>query len=254
MQTRRFAMAGVVILLGLATAGCGIFGGGNRKGPDHIDDLLTRIEKVHIQCELSDASAHDAMVALENLTSREFVGDPVVAYDELVKAVDLCERRSKDLKSAVAPMKEAAEPFFDRWANDLSGFSNMSLRLRSQARLEETLERYESLVGVLDPTLEGLKEYTEELRDHVLFLGNDFNASSVAAIEPGVRELGVTSNEVRAQLDACLSAAEDYVRAAALPGQMETAVSEAHSQRGATTDVPASGGSIRSSSVADRVR
>ena len=135
-----------------ALAGCSVFGGGKQKaGPSQVDDLLTRIERVHIECELSQKSVSDAVLALEVIVARDFAGDPVLAFNSFTKAVEASERQANKLAAAIRPMKSTARPFFDRWAANLSSFKSMDMRLRSQTRLENTLARYDAILAAVTP-------------------------------------------------------------------------------------------------------
>lgn len=228
MKNRNSAVTFLLLLPLLTTlAGCGVFATKEKVGPRQVDDLLGRIERVHIECELAEQGVRDALAALHAIVSPDFGGDPVTGYAEFVSAVEKSEKHSNDLKAAVDPMKRAAGPFFEQWASNLSGFSSMDMRLRSQARLEATLERYDTIVATVEPTQEKLEVFNSTLRDHLLFLGQDFNAAAVAELSSEVDSLTREADLLDASFGNCLVAAQDYVRSAALPGQVELAQRQA---------------------------
>lgn len=228
MKNRNSAVMLLLLLPLLTTvAGCGVFAKKDKVGPRQVDDLLGRIERVHIECELAEQAVRDALAALHAIVSPDFGGDPVAGYAEFVAAVEESEDHFDDLKAAVEPMKSAAGPFFEQWASNLSGFSSMDMRLRSQARLEATLERYDTIVATVEPTQEKLAVFNKKLRDHVLFLGQDFNAAAVAELSHEVNSLTREADQLDAAFGDCLVAAQDYVRSAAMPGQVELAQRQA---------------------------
>ncbi len=64
------------------------------------------------------------------------------------------------------------------------------------------------------------EEFNRDLRDHSLYLGNDFNAESVALIEPGLRALIASSKSINAQFADSTDACKEYVRKTASRGQV----------------------------------
>jgi hypothetical protein len=218
--------------LALGTAACStvsgvtsgfksVFSSSSEVGPDKVDDLLSRIERVYVECELSQQSSRSALEALESLVSADFSGDPVAAYTKFLQAAESSRDQADALKASVGPMKEAAGPFFDKWATDLAQFSSMDMRLHSQNRLTATRDRYEAILAAVEPAMASYRAYNATLSDHVLFLSHDFNASAVAAIEGEVRALTETAAELDILLGDAREAAQQYVRAAALRGQID---------------------------------
>ncbi len=232
-------------LTGCSTVG-GMFGGGKKEaGPGQVDDLLTRIERVHIECELSNQRIDDAMRALDALIAHDFTGDPVLAFNAFTSTVKASEKQSAKLAAAVGPMKSAADPFFEQWAGNLSSFASMDMRLRSQTRLENTLARYEAILAAVEPAQSAYQQFNAGLKDHILFLGHDFNAASVNAISAEIDTLSLSAEDLQRRFSESLDAAEAYVHSAALPGQIEMARSGSSSSGSGGTGATASGRSAR---------
>ncbi len=193
----------------------------SKEGPSQVDDLLARIEAVQVQCETADKASREAVASLHALVSPEFQGDPLSAYQELLDAIDNSRKQAKQLQDAVQPMKRSAGPFFAQWEADLSAFSNPDMRQRSQARLERTRARYEAIVRSVDPAMVTFDTFNANLRDHALYLENDFNSNSVASLRGSVRIATEQAAQLDAYLTATMNASEQYVQKAALRGQME---------------------------------
>ena len=206
---------------GVTKSFASVFSSSSAVGPDKVDDLLSRIERVYVECELSQQSSRSALESLESLVSADFSGDPVTAYTRFLEAAESSKKQANSLKASIGPMKEAAVPFFDRWASDLAQFSSMDMRLHSQNRLTATRDRYEAILDAVEPAMSTYRAYNATLSDHVLFLSHDFNASAVAAIEGEVRALTDSAAELDILLGDAREAAQQYVRAAALRGQLD---------------------------------
>ncbi|HVS18148.1 MAG TPA: hypothetical protein VMT18_06070, partial [Planctomycetota bacterium] len=91
-------------------------------GLNQVDDLLTRIEQVYVECELSDARVREAMETLAWLTSPKFDGDPLAVHAALALAAERAHMQAEELERCIAPMKASAEALFQRWSADLESF------------------------------------------------------------------------------------------------------------------------------------
>jgi hypothetical protein len=218
------AFPSVLIVLG----GCGSLGSmpsfpkffsEDKDGLNQVDDLVGRIGKVHVECELAKQNLRSAFQKLTSITAPGFRGDAVIAHKELRQEIDLAEKRADLLEDRIDEMKDAAEPFFEEWIASLKGFTNASMRARSQTRLTETRQRYDAIVAAVEPAHASFVAYNERLGDIALFLEHDFNASpDLTADVEGLTRVG---KEADAALDESLRAAEDYVQQAGLPAAPE---------------------------------
>ncbi len=226
-----------------AMTSCGLFSD-SRPGVANVDDLVTRVERVHIEAELAQERALDAAEALKSLVTYEFGehGDAVKSFQSFLMTIDASESQAIALRKSITSMKVAAGPVFEKWTQDLESFSSQNMRDRSRARLEETRAKYDQIVAVADPAREMFDTFNLGLRDHALFLEHDFNATSVAEISADVTELVSMRGEIDARLAETLVAARGYFESRALPMTMQrtrdTAEAERESaERGTAKDV-----------------
>ncbi|MEM7200615.1 MAG: DUF2959 family protein [Planctomycetota bacterium] len=217
---RRFANPVAVVLPLLGMAACA----SSTPNPlAKVDDLVGWIERVHVEAELARQAAGTAVEKLQILTSPEFRGDPLVAYAEFTAAIDHSEQQAEALTASIEPMKAAAGPVFDKWAATLANFSNEQLRARSESRFMFTRESYEAVVAAVEPARDAYVQLNTTLRDHALFLGFDFNASALGALQEDVAVLNHSASELDRWLDQSMVAARAYIESAALPMRVEAA-------------------------------
>lgn len=187
-----------------------------------VDDLVGRVERVHVECEISRSRVGTTLGQLRSLTSPSFTGDVMQGYAEYVAAVDASEKRAAQLDAAIAAMRSAAEPFFEQWEGELDEYASVSMRERSLGRLAETRARYQAVATVVGPASEAYRSINATLRDLALFLSRDFNPSSLEQVGEELESLSARSAELDGQLQACMDAAREYVELAALPARVET--------------------------------
>jgi hypothetical protein len=179
------------------------------------DDIVGRVERVHVECELSRDAVREAIGWLHAIVTGDYEGDPVTAYAGFMQALESSEKHAEALRGYVGPMRHAAQPFFDRWSTDLNAFTNAGMRRRSQARLTEARKRYDAVVAAVEPVQTGFDAFNLGLRDVALFLSHDFNAAP--GLKKDARVLTRMSEDVQRGLETTRMAAQAYVQAAALP-------------------------------------
>lgn len=218
---KKALVAGATTLALLGATGCATGPKKQVTGLQEVDGLVGRVERVHFEAEIARARSREALETLRLIVSDEFRGDPVVAYGHFVETVEVSVEQAESLQESLEPLHEAAEDVFGQWREDLETFSTERLRQRSAARLKETKKRYDQVVAAVEHASKLYGSYNQGLEDHVLFLGHDFNAASVAEIRREVETMGTWAAELDNRLGAVLTVAEEYVRAAALPGTID---------------------------------
>ena len=217
--TAPVALAALVVLTS-ACAGS-TFAMKDSGGPERVDELLTRVERVQADAVLAKERTHETLDALEALTAKGFDGDPVAAHAELVQSIDKSEDQAESLDQSIRRMKQTADKVYKAWMNDLESFGNTKLRQRSQERLADSRMRYEAVLNSAIAVQIAYSSLNSDFNDHALFLENDFNADSVAMIAGEVDGLGDRSKELDQRVEACSTAAKSYVESSALPGQIQ---------------------------------
>ncbi len=185
-----------------------------------VDELLTHIERVQVETAVAKDAAHAVLSDLCALVSPSFKGDAAPAFAEFMESAELAEQQGDVLSKSVEPMQRAADELFHRWTKDLENFGNTRMRQRSQARLDETRTRYQSILGATQAAQIALDAYNNDLKDHALFLRHDLNATSVETIRGDVRLLNEQIQDLDKRFDATTAAARAYVESAALYGQV----------------------------------
>jgi hypothetical protein len=212
----------VALIAGLA--GLGACKSGQSKqavGLMNVDDLLSSIERVHVETELARESAAQTLSSLQWVVESTTAGDPLTAFAEFGSALERSEIIAESLAESIEPMKRASEPVFEQWAQDLAGFKSAKMRHRSLTRLTETRERYDAIVAAVEPAEKGYKALNLGMRDIALFLGNDFNEASVQLIEGDVSTLSKVGVMLDERFADALGAARAYIEDAALPVRVD---------------------------------
>ncbi|MEM9802491.1 MAG: DUF2959 family protein [Planctomycetota bacterium] len=210
----RTSAAGVAALALAAITGCSSTK--QKVGLADVDSLMTRVEKVHMETELSKEAVYDAVLKMQPIFAANFDGDASEAFAAFAEATVACQSQANKLRTHVAPMRSAADTVFDEWTVKLEDFTSQSMRQRSLLRLEATRERYTEVQEAAVAAQEAFDDLNSGMRDIVLFLGHDFNMDAVQEITEEAVTIRDQARSLGMVFDDCMQAAEDYIATAGL--------------------------------------
>lgn len=207
-----------------------------------VDHLVTRIEAIHLQAELSKRSVYETILTLRPVIVPS-EGDPVALFQAFMTALGNSEDRAKELQAAIPPMERSARDVFAQWERDLRAITNDSMRERSRDRMLATRMQYDAVARSAKRASASFDELNASLTDIGLFLGHDFNPSAIELIQADVMAIRDRSQELGAELDRCLAESEKYVATAAPLGvaiqPVQPPTQEAPTGNASTTPEPA---------------
>ena len=194
---------------------------GPKQGLVRAEDVLSNVERIYVECELSNARSRAALESLRGLVSGQFAGDGTESYVALSAAVEASSIQCEVLAETLDPLRSASLAYFARWQTSLSEITSAGLRERSAARLAQARARCDAVEEALQPAIRSYTALDMEVRDCATFLGNDLSAGSLAEIRADLARLDEMAAQLDLELDTCLTAAQEYLRSAALPGEGE---------------------------------
>lgn len=224
MNTHRTPYAATLVGLALFLPACAgvsqLFIQQSDPGLSKVDELLERVESVHVESVVSRDRMHAALEALQILVGPDFGGDALESFARFEEAVERCGDQAVALADEVDPMQAAAQRVFQDWHVSLAEFSSEELRSQSRVRLNETRERFEVIVRAVVPSQLGFEDLAAVMRDMALFLRHDFTASAVTELRAQVGQLAQRALEVDKGFRDTQQAALAYARSGALRGQV----------------------------------
>jgi hypothetical protein len=219
-RSQLFWLPSLAVLATTSACAFSALGSSQKDGLEQVDDLLAHVERVHVESAVGKDRSQAAFEGLRRLIAPEFKGDPASAHAELVAAVEQSEEQADALRSSVKPLRRTAESVFERWTADLESFGNLTVRQRSQERLEETRRRYDAVLAASVAAQLAFDAFNSDVSDHALFLEHDFNSASVALVAQELDGLRTRGKELARRLDACAAACQSYVEFSAPSAQL----------------------------------
>lgn len=204
LLTSRLILTCSIILLG----GCqSAYYGTMEKFGVHKRDIL--VDRVADARDAQNEAKEQFSSALEEFTSVvNFQGSDLQSqYDKLKDEYDRSESRAEAVADRIEDVERVAKALFKEWENELDEYSSPTLRQSSETKLQQTRQRYETLIAAMKRAESKIGPVLAAFKDQVLFLKHNLNAKAIASLQD---ELASVENEI-----------------AVLVREMETSINEA---------------------------
>jgi hypothetical protein len=188
-----------VRLLGLAALAIGLvacestyYSAMEQVGFEKRDILVDRVESARDAQEDAQeefASALEKFSTLVNFDGGDLQDMYEALNDEYESAASSAERVSDRIEA----IEDVSEDLFDEWRDELTEYDSDRLRRDSEKKLRDTERRAERLVASMRRAEKRMAPVLAALRDNVLYLKHNLNASAIGALQG---ELGSIENDV----------------------------------------------------------
>lgn len=128
-------------------------------------------------------------------------------YDEMSREFTRSESRAKDVRERIAAVEDVSTALFREWKQELSQYSNATLRRDSERQLDQTRRRYDALMSLMQRAADRMDPVLATFRDQVLYLKHNLNARALSS-------LGNTHRELEADITRLVSDMENSIREA----------------------------------------
>ncbi len=139
-------------------------------------------------------------------------GDLESIYDRLNSELKKSERRAEAVRNRIAAVEDVSEALFDEWEEELTQYTNASLRETSRRRMQATRQAYEELIRKMRRAESTMMPVLAAFRDQVLFLKHNLNARAIASLE---REYATIDRDIRRlvnEMEASIREADSFIR------------------------------------------
>ncbi|MCA9295999.1 MAG: DUF2959 domain-containing protein [Phycisphaerales bacterium] len=210
-MTPRFARVCVLFALLMCT-GCQsvYYATMDKLGYEKSEILVDRVEDAR---DSQHAAKEQFQTALERFMEVVDVDGSELRskYDKLSKELDRSESRAADVRSEIASVEDVADALFREWKNDLTQYSNPTLRGQSEQLLYDTERRYADLIGTMRRAEATMDPVLTAFRDQVLFLKHNLNAQAVASLQGTAVELESNIGTLVRDMEAAIAEADAFI-------------------------------------------
>jgi hypothetical protein len=139
-------------------------------------------------------------------------GDLQRKYEEMNTQFKRSEAQATEVREKIAAVEDVAKALFREWKQELSQYTNPSLRSDSERQLATTERRYEALVGLMKTAAQRMDPVIATFRDQVLFLKHNLNARAVSSLGTTQRTLEADISRLISDMEASIREAEVFIR------------------------------------------
>jgi Skp family chaperone for outer membrane proteins len=210
MNSRVAALVALTCVLCLAACSSPYYAAMEKIGFAKRDILVSRIQETRDSQEKAKEQIATALEKFIAVTHADG-GDLQRKYDQLNAEFTRCEGRAKDVRDRIAAVEDVATALFREWKQELSQYSDASLRAESRREFDRTQARYEDLIRVMRRSAERMDPVLATFRDQVLFLKHNLNARVIGSLTTTQRELESDINRLIDDMNASIKDAEAFI-------------------------------------------
>ncbi|MBX3616656.1 DUF2959 domain-containing protein [Nitrosomonas sp.] len=158
------------------------------------DVMVYRVEKAR---DTQQETKEQFKSALEQFTAATHFqgGDLEATYKRLNDAYEASLSKAEEVRNRIEDIESVSEALFTEWKQEITQYSNASLRQNSQRKLEATQAHYHQLITSMKQAESKIQPILTVFNDQVMYLKHNLNARAIASLKG---ELGNIKSDVSA--------------------------------------------------------
>lgn len=158
------------------------------------DVMVYRVEKAR---DTQEETKEQFKSALEQFTAATNFsgGDLEATYNRLNDAYEASVGKAEEVRTRIADIESVSEALFTEWKQEITQYSNASMRQSSQRKLDTTQAHYHQLIASMKQAEAKIEPILRVFQDQVMFLKHNLNARAIASLKG---ELGTIQSDVSA--------------------------------------------------------
>jgi hypothetical protein len=210
VKTRlRFApLALAAILAGCSSA---YYGAMEKFGVAKREILADRVDATRKAQQEAKEQFADALQRFLAVTKADG-GDLQRKYEEMSTQFKRSESQANEVRERIKSVEDVAQALFREWKQELSQYTNTTMRADSQRQLETTQRRYDALLGLMKRAADRMNPVIATFRDQVLFLKHNLNARAVSSLGSTHRTLEADISRLISDMETSIREAEVFIR------------------------------------------
>lgn len=152
------------------------------------DVMVYRVEKAR---DTQEETKEQFESALEQFTAATNFqgGDLEAVYNKLNDEYEASVEKAEEVNERIADIEDVAEALFVEWEEEITQYSNASLKRSSQQKLSSTKKHYQQLITSMKNAEAKIEPVLRVFNDQVLFLKHNLNAQAIASLKSELRAI-----------------------------------------------------------------
>jgi len=180
------------LLFSLSACSSLYYSGLEKIGIPKRDVMVHRVEKARDTQEETKEQFKSALDQFRAAT-RFQGGDLEATYNKLNGEYEASVKKAEEVRCRIREIEDVSEALFSEWENEITQYSNASLKRSSQNKLRETRSQYQQLIAAMKKAEAKIDPVLVVFKDQVMFLKHNLNAQAIASLKT---ELGSINTDV----------------------------------------------------------
>ena len=178
-MTRLFVISLALMLTACSTM---YLEGLEKVGIPKRDVMVYRVEKAR---DTQEETKEQFKSALEQFTAATNFsgGDLEDTYNRLNDAYEASVSKAEEVKSRITDIESVSEALFNEWKQEITQYSNASMKQSSQKKLDSTQAHYRQLIASMKQAEAKIEPILTVFHDQVMFLKHNLNARAIASLK-----------------------------------------------------------------------
>lgn len=204
----------MVVMVAVSLVGCqsAYYGTMEKFGIHKRDILVDRVDDARDAQSDAQEEFKSALQRLDELLQFDG-GELEKRYQALNDDYERSKAAAERVNSRIKAVDNVAQALFDEWQDELSLYSNASMRSESERSLRETERHYKSLLQSMERAAGTMDPVLEKLHDNVLYLKHNLNAKAIDAIRGEYRVLRADVEVLIREMEAAIEASNAFIDA-----------------------------------------
>ena len=174
------------------------------------DILIDRIEDAQSAQEDGQEQFKDALTQFRAVVNFDG-GELEDYYDELNDEYEDSVSAAETIRDRVNAVESVAEALFDEWQEELEKYTNETLKRDSLRKLKDTQRRYNSLLNAMRKAESKMAPVLSALRDNVLYLKHNLNASAIGALQGEFNGIKKEINQLVSEMNKAIAESNSFI-------------------------------------------
>jgi Skp family chaperone for outer membrane proteins len=202
----------ILVSLIIFLAGCqsAYYAAWEKVGVEKRDILVDRVEDAKESQEDAQQQFSSALDEFSQLINFDG-GELQSVYEQLKDQFEASEDSAASVTSRIDKVESVAEALFDEWQEELEKYTNATLKRDSQRKLKDTQRRYKSLLNAMRKAESKMDPVLSALRDNVLYLKHNLNASAIGALQGEFNGIKKEINQLVSEMNKAIAESNSFI-------------------------------------------
>ncbi len=179
-------------------------------GVEKRDILVDRIEDAKESQEDAQRQFSSALEEFSQLINFNG-GELQDVYNQLKDQFEASEDSAASVTGRIDKVESVAKALFDEWQEELEKYTNKTLKRDSQLNLKDTQRRYKTLLNAMRKAESKMAPVLSALRDNVLYLKHNLNASAVGALQGEFSGIKKEINQLVSEMNKAIAESNSFI-------------------------------------------